>query len=331
MTNLINKYRPTTFDQFVGQKKVVESIKSIVSRYKQKGEILPHMIFYGSPGIGKTTMSYIIAREYFGNESGRIAEFNASDERGIDIIREKILPLSKSVSKKIVLLDEADELTSDAQHALRRIMETTDSTTFIFTANNPTKIIEPLRSRCIEFSFAPLSREDMRELVINIMKRGEIKFPQDAKKQDIARGIDYLIDISRGDARVIIQNLEQVIDSNGYVDVKKIMIESPVSLIENIISEAISGDFNKAKNDMETAIVIENYDSLKIVDELFDKIYNNQNLTDEQKAFLLIELALTEDRIRRGNNPVIQLVSYISFIYSSIRVKDLFRLQAIVQ
>ncbi len=117
------------------------------------------MLFYGPPGTGKTSTILALARQLFGcvdmccfecwhhyifinspeNFRSRVLELNASDERGISIVREKIknfarqTPRAQAVASdgktypcppyKIIILDEADSMTQDAQAALRRIME----------------------------------------------------------------------------------------------------------------------------------------------------------------------------------------------------------------
>ena len=117
------------------------------------------MLFYGPPGTGKTSTILALARQLFGcalsavastarsklanprpdNFRSRVLELNASDERGISIVREKIkdfarqTPRAQTVASdgqaypcppyKIIILDEADSMTQDAQAALRRIME----------------------------------------------------------------------------------------------------------------------------------------------------------------------------------------------------------------
>lgn len=122
--------------------------------------LLAHMVAFmaslqGTPGIGKTTSILCLARALLGTAyKEAVLELNASDERGIDVVRNKIkmfaqkkvtLPPGKH---KIVILDEADSMTAGAQQALRRTMEIYSNTTrFALACNQSSKIIEPIQSR----------------------------------------------------------------------------------------------------------------------------------------------------------------------------------------
>jgi len=150
---LTEKYRPKNWDELVGQDEIIKSIREAL-----KNPIgIPHFLFVGPAGVGKTTTAYLIAREL----KVPIIEFNASDERGIDTIRTKIKQLASIRGKRIILLDEADNMTADAQQALRRIMERTMGTIFILVGNTEYKIIDPIKSRCAIYRFKKLSDKDV--------------------------------------------------------------------------------------------------------------------------------------------------------------------------
>ncbi len=58
-----NSLRPKTLSEYVGQEKVKNTLKIFIDAAKERGEALDHVLFYGPPGLGKTTLSEIIANE----------------------------------------------------------------------------------------------------------------------------------------------------------------------------------------------------------------------------------------------------------------------------
>src|SRR5262245_6596903 len=55
--------RPQSLEEYIGQERIKENLKVYIEAAKQRGDVLDHVIFYGPPGLGKTTLAYIIARE----------------------------------------------------------------------------------------------------------------------------------------------------------------------------------------------------------------------------------------------------------------------------
>ena len=177
------KYRPTNFENVKGQKEIVAKIKAFV----ESGS-MPHLLFSGPAGVGKTTLSLVIAKQLFGdNWKQNTLELNASDERGIDIIRVKVKDFARTkaigdVPFKLIYLDESDALTKDAQQALRRTMENyTKTCRFILSCNYSSKILDPIQSRCAVFRFKPLSEEDIIEVIAEISLRNKLDLKDEDK------------------------------------------------------------------------------------------------------------------------------------------------------
>lgn len=92
----------------------------------------------------------------------RFTQLNASDDRGIDVVREQIKNFAEtrtlfSKGFKLIILDEADMMTTAAQAALRRVIEQyTKNVRFCIICNYVNKIIPAIQSRCTRFRFSPL-------------------------------------------------------------------------------------------------------------------------------------------------------------------------------
>jgi len=148
---------------------------------------IPHIIFYGNSGCGKSTIAYeFIKKIYHNNErliSNNVMFVNCAHGKGIKFIREEIKFFAKTnthvgVSFKSVVLLNADHLTIDAQSALRRCIEQFSiNTRFFIVIENKHKLMMPILSRFCEI-YVPSIYDTTDNKIINLhQKQLNYSFP----------------------------------------------------------------------------------------------------------------------------------------------------------
>jgi len=173
----VEKYRPLSLDTYIGN----EHLKSKVEIYLESGD-LPHLLLYGKAGTGKTTLAKILVK----NIESDYLYINASDENSVDTVRNKVRQFASTVGfkdLKIIILDECDYITPNAQAALRNLMETfSKHCRFILTCNFVERIIDPIQSRCQLFQIIPPSKVEVAQRLNEILEKEEINYElQDLK------------------------------------------------------------------------------------------------------------------------------------------------------
>lgn len=310
----IEKYRPSSLEEIVGQDGNVEKLQAFI-----KSHDLPHLIFSGPAGTGKTSTAIAIAIELFGEHwKDNFLELNASSDRGINIMRghedrpsgsgavsvkdyARIRP-SNPLGFKIVFLDEADQLTQEAQAALRRTMEIYSSTTrFILSCNYSSQIIPPIQSRCVILKFRPVSQEDMRK---------RLQFICEKEKIDLGReSMDAILELSEGDMRRAI-NVLQTVHSSTDLSEKKIYeifgFSSPEEY-KGLISSALEhGLFDESRERLDRMLIEEGISGIDIIRGMHSVI-RKYPLKPRKKLEVIMALAEAEFRIVEGGSDNIQL------------------------
>ncbi len=302
------KYRPQTFEQVKGQKGIVSRIKAFV---KQKN--MPHLLFSGPAGVGKTTLALVIAKQLFGDDwKYNFLELNASDERGIDIIRNKVKDFARTkavgnVPFKIIYLDECDALTKEAQQALRRTMENyTNTCRFILSCNYSSKIIDPIQSRCAVFRFKNLNKEDVFEIVDIISKNESLHLDQKAKEAI------YLI--SEGDVR----RAENLLQSSAALS-NKITEDVVFSLasiarpkeIKDVLVLTVKGNFSDAKNKLLNTMLSYGLSAIDIIKQIQKEIWD-LDIEADNKLEMIKACGDIEFRLVEGSDEYIQLEALLA-------------------
>jgi replication factor C subunit 2/4 len=313
----VEKYRPNKLDDIVEQNNIINFLKTALETKN-----IPHLIFFGPSGCGKTSTILALSKELFGNNyKDRIIELNASDERGINMIREKIKVYAKqSVNTsqdappwKIIILDEADTMTPDSQFALRRIMEQYSKITrFCIICNYHHKIIEPIISRCSLFRFKPINNEDIVNKLINICYKENINYTQDM--------LNKIINLSRGDLRKAINLLQKCYNIYGNSFNNELLEEISGIIPTDKFNLLMENIFNKNMTFVDSYIKQLYYDGYSLVNQilLFHDYIVQSNLSSITKSKICYKIVEIDQNLIKGSDEFIQFMNLSYYIMSII-------------
>ena len=227
---LENSLRPASIDEYIGQDKVKENMKIYIEAAKKRGEPLDHCLFYGPPGLGKTTISTIIANEMHSNikitsgpaieKPGDLAAILTSLSEYDVLFIDEIHRLSKSVEE--ILYPALEDFTLDIVigkgPSSKSIRLDLPKFTLIGATTKAGSLTTPLRDRFgIIHRLELYSIEDLTTIVKRSSKILNIEIENEAAVE-IARR-------SRGTPRIANRLLKRVRDyamvlGNGKIDLK---------------------------------------------------------------------------------------------------------------
>uniref|UniRef100_A0A7N0V3W7 AAA+ ATPase domain-containing protein n=1 Tax=Kalanchoe fedtschenkoi TaxID=63787 RepID=A0A7N0V3W7_KALFE len=207
----VDQHRPKTLDKMIVHQDVAQNLKKLVTE-----QDCPHLLFYGPSGSGKKTLIMALLRQMFGPGADKVkaenktwkvdagsrtididlttlssthhVELNPSDagfqDRYIvqEIIKEmaKNRPIDTKGKKgfKVLVLNEVDKLSREAQHSLRRTMEKySSSCRLILCCNSSSKVTEAIRSRCLNVRINSPSVEEIVKVLETIAKKEGLQLP----------------------------------------------------------------------------------------------------------------------------------------------------------
>jgi len=306
----VEKYRPQRLNDIIGHDEIVKRLHAYV-----KNRNMPNLMFSGPAGTGKTSAAVALSRELYGNETGRnFLELNASDERGIDVVRSTIKDFARTLAFntefKIIFLDESDALTADAQQALRRTMERyTKTCRFVLSCNYSSRIIEPLQSRCVLFRFKPLSSRHIEEKLQDIAGKEALQMDEKAVKA--------MIYVSEGDLRKAVNILQAGASLGKKIDedtIYNVASRAKPVEIQEMINLILKHNFLEARQKLDALLYEHGMSGEDIIVQLYRELLEmpETEIDSKTKIELIDIIGEYNFRIVEGANERIQLEALLA-------------------
>jgi len=277
--------------------------KEIMNNIIETG-YFPNLLIYGPPGVGKTSSVIALVNEYQERHNFKtkslIIQNNASEDRGVDIIRNQISQFVNSKplfneGMKFIILDEADYMTKNAQQALKYLLqEYSPSVRFCLICNYISRIDDGLQNEFLKMRFNQLPEEDIHVFLKHIayveklnINDKIIKSIQQLYKSDIRSMINYMQtnqDVFTSDYKIInnetLENIYTKIINNKPSNTNTNLSKNLSEFIEYIRNISIEYNIDN-KNIIKYLInYIIRFKQEKINKEFLDvveKIMHNQN------------------------------------------------------
>lgn len=229
---LYRKYRPSNFDEVVGQQPIIQTLKNAIVQNR----IAHAYLFCGPRGTGKTSIAKIFAKMLnCEDESNKpcgkcinckmvqngshpdIIEIDAASNNGVDEVRnliDKVKYAPMQGKYKVYIIDEVHMMTTGAFNALLKTIEEPPAhVVFILATTEPNKVIPTIISRCQRFDFNKVSQKDIEKRLSIVCKEEKIEIDPEA--------ISLIAQLADGGMRDSLSILDQCIaycSSNITVD-----------------------------------------------------------------------------------------------------------------
>ena len=204
---LYRKYRPSNFDEVVGQQPIIQTLKNAIVQNR----IAHAYLFCGPRGTGKTSIAKIFAKMLnCEDESNKpcgkctnckmvqngshpdIIEIDAASNNGVDEVRnliDKVKYAPMQGKYKVYIIDEVHMMTTGAFNALLKTIEEPPAhVVFILATTEPNKVIPTIISRCQRFDFNKVSQKDIEKRLSIVCKEEKIEIDSEVPLEDLGYG-----------------------------------------------------------------------------------------------------------------------------------------------
>lgn len=213
-TPLAERIRPKSFEDYISQQHLVGK-NGVLTGLISQG-IVPSLILWGPPGIGKTTLANIIA-----TESKRPFYTLSAINSGVKDVREVINSAKKqsglfTAKNPILFIDEIHRFSKSQQDSLLGAVEKGWVTLIGATTENPSfEVIPALLSRCQVYILNAFDKDELQDLMLRALEKDEIL----AEKNIELKETEALFQISGGDARKLLNTLELIIGNEDDIEI----------------------------------------------------------------------------------------------------------------
>ena len=293
-----DKYRPQSLDEVVGNNKEKKTILEWINNWK-RGDPQNPLLLVGPPGIGKTTLAQVIAKEF-----SEYVELNASDKRSHDIIKRTIGESSSSRSLfgddyKLIILDEVDGIhgTNDrgGVKAIGEIIKSSKHPLILIANDFYSKRLTSLKTKCTVLKMSKVRSPSINKLLREIAQNEEVKVNPAALKElskkangDMRSAINTLQSLANKEEVLEVQDVENITTKddrstiiNGVTAVLKsknpkhvkdaLRVEEDPTLVMEYIAENIPREYTK-KDEIKKA-----YENISKADLYFGRAQHTRN------------------------------------------------------
>ena len=222
--------RPTSWDDYIGQEKIKRNLQVFIKASKKREEALDHVLFFGPPGLGKTTLAYIIANEMQANikmtaapmieKSGDLAAILTNLEEGDILFIDEIHRLSPAIEEILypAMEDFRLDIIIGSGPAAQTIKIDLPRFTLIGATTRAGMISSPLRDRFgMHFRLQFYNQEDLAKIIVKAGNKLEKQCEKDASLEMAKR--------SRGTPRIALRLLKRIRDYSDVEDEKDITLK----------------------------------------------------------------------------------------------------------